>query len=375
MINLQRVNAATANVTNTSFAHKISLTSGPFGLQELRSVFSFPASNGRSWTLSVQTSDLAAMIFTILVLTFAIDHYLYNSRYLIHIGCGKRVKGHAAALDEKASLHEKEALNVESGQKRSNDKNSDLKPESEHDSDPPASSTLPRWVRRAIWISVILVFLANGCGGKEKAFASETEKETLERSSVKAGVEGETDTSPPTRRWGKLVQHPWSQAISSSVILFVAFLAMLGVFTYHLLFWPAMLAVLILLQCDYYQYSNDSAIVPWQSIALKSTLHLAIWMIIGMTLLLKPNRFQGVLRTCFKWTQVVNWWLFWAVMEPHSVGVFVAKRFGFYYPEIMMEVMFIVRPSLVAYLYSGTVCDAVVAVRLCKYFWNDDVMK
>jgi hypothetical protein len=376
MVNLLTVDAATANVTNTTFAHKLGLTDGPFGLQEVESVLSFPARNGRSWTVSIQTSDVATVIFTILVLTFALDHYLFRSRYLVHIGGARRDKDQAAALDEKASLHEKKALNVECGQKCSDDEDSKLEPKSEHESDSPASTTRSRWVHRAVF-TLLILFLALLVGGKnEKEIASKTNKETLESSSTEAEAEGEVDKSPPTSRWGKFVQHPWSQGIVKSAIFLLVLLAMLLVLKYYLLFWPCLLTVFIMLQCAVYEYLNHGATVPWQSIALKSTLHLAIWTIIGVTLLLKPNRLQGVLWKCFKWTHAVNWWLFWGILESYCLGAFVARRIGFHYTGITMQViLLIMRPSLVAYLYSGIVCDVVVAVRLCKYFWNNDITK
>jgi hypothetical protein len=159
-------------------------------------------------------------------------------------------------------------------------------------------------------------------------------------------------------------------------ILLLVLLAMLLVFAFYLLFWPSILILFIMLQCGFYEDLNQGAKVPWQSIALKSTLHLAIWTIIGVTLLLKPNRLQGVLWKCFKWTHAVNWWLFWGIVESYSFGAIVARRIGFHYTGISMEVvLLIMRPSLVAYLYSGAVCDGVVAVRLSKFFWNNDITK
>ncbi|MCJ1436245.1 hypothetical protein MMC27_005623 [Xylographa pallens] len=373
MVNLLPLNAATANVTNTTFAHKLSLTDGLLGLQELKSTLSFPANNGISWTLSTQTSDLAALISTIVVLTFAIDHYLFNGRYLVHIRGANRAKSSAVALDEKAALHEKEALQVESGQKSSNNGESGPTIRSKHDSDRPASKAFAQWVRRAMWISVILFLVALGV--EQKKVASETDKETLESSSMKAEAESQADISLPINRWDKVVQHPWSKTILQSAILFVGTLVMLVVLTFHLLFWPMMLAYLILQRCAMYEYFHNNAIIPWQSIALATALQLVIWTTIGATLLVKPNRFQGVLWKCFKWTHAVNWWLFWGISELYSVGHFVARYYGFQYSAITMEVIFILQPTLVAYLYSGVVCDVAVAVRLCKLFWNNVDLK
>lgn len=378
MVNLLTVDAATANVTNTTFAHKFRLTDGPFGLQELESVLSFPPRYGKSSTVSIRTSDVAAVVFTILVLTFAIDHYLFKSRYLMHIGGAKREKDHTAALDEKASLYEKEALIIESGQKCSNDEDSDLDPKSEHDSESLVPTARSRRVHRAIQILAILFLIAmsDGTKKKKKHISSKTRKETLENSSIKADPQGEMDRSPPTSRWGRFDQHPWIQTMLDFAILFLGSLFMLVVFTFHLIFWPLLLLLFIALQCAFYEDVNHSAIVPWQSIALKSTLCLAIWTIIGATLLLKPNRLHVVLWKCFKWTHAVNWWLFWVGLYSYDLCGFVARLSGFHDTNITKEViMFFLRPSLVAYLYSGVVRDAVVAVRLGNFFWNGDITK
>lgn len=374
MVNLQIVNAATANITNATLA--FGLTDGPFGLQELESVLSFPPRNGRSWTVSIKTSDIVAVVFTILVLTFAIDKYLFNSRYLVHIGGVKREKDDEAVLDEKASLHEKEALSVESGLKRSDDEDSDLEPSSQHDSGSPASTASPGRFSRAIQILAIL-FLAALFNSKEmEKTPSKTHKETPESSSVKTETEGEANESRPTSRWGRFVQHPVSQQMSEYATLLLLLLSMLAVFAFHLLFWPLFLGLFIILQCALSEDANRGTTVPWQSIALKSTLYLAVWTIIGVNLLLKPNRLQGTLWKCVKWTHAVNWWMFWFLFEGHYLWGFVARRIGFPYSQIVMEmVFFITQPLLVAYLYSGVVRDAVVAVRLCKFFWNYDFTK
>ena len=129
----------------------------------------------------------------------------------------------------------------------------------------------------------------------------------------------------------------------------------------------------ILLQCLFHEKLNPGATVPWQAIALKSTLHLTIWTIVGVTLLLKPNRLQGMLWKCLRWTHAVNWWLFWVPFESYYLSVFMAGRIG---TNSTVEVfMFILRPSLLAYLYSGIIRDAFVAVQLCKFIWNNAMTK
>lgn len=376
MANLRTADAATATVTNNTFAHKLGLTDGAFGLQQLESVLSFPARNGRSWTVSIRASDVAIITFTILVLTFAIDYYIFKSRYLVHIGGATRDKDQAAALDEKASLHEKEALSVESGQNCSNHEDSDPEPKSKHNSHT-SQSPLPRWIHRAFSNTLLILILLASFGGRNnKEIPSKIHKGILERSSAKAKAEEDVAKTPPTSWWGKFVQDPWSQRVLASAILVLGFLAMLAVIAFHLIFWPLLLAFFILLQCLFHTDLNHGATVPWQPIAIKSTLQLATWTIIGVTLLLKSNRLQGVLWKCFKWTHAVNWWLFWVVFESYKTWVFVARRGDSQSTGTTMEVfLFIIRPSLVAYLYSGVVLDAVVAVRVSKYFWSTDVTK
>ena len=376
MVYLQMVNTATANVTNATVALKFGLTDGPSGLQEFESVLSFPPRNGRGWRVSIKTSDIVAVTFTILVLTFAIDKYLFNSRYLVHIGGVRRKKDDAAVLDEKASLHEKEALNVESGLKCSNDEDSDLEPKLQHHSDSPASTARPRRLSGAIRILAIL-FLAALFDYKDlKKTPSETHRGTLESSSVETEAEEEVNKSRPTSRWGRFVQHPVLQGMLRYATSLLILLFMLAVFTFHLLFWPLFLGLSITLQYALYEDTNGGATVSWQSVALKSTLYLAIWTTIGVNFLLKPNPLQSMLWKCVKWTHAVNWWLFWVVFEGHFLWGFVARRTGFPYSVIVTEIVFfILRPVLVAYLYSGVVCNAVVAVRLCKFFWNYDLTK
>lgn len=375
MVNIQIVTAATANVT--TFAHTFSLADGFLGLQELESILSFPPRNGKSWTVSIKTSDVAIALFAILVLTFAIDKHLFKSRYLVHIGGVKREKDDAAVLDEKASLHEKEALNVESGLKCSKDEDSNLEPNSQHDPASPASTARPGRLSRALQIMAILLLATLFDSKDMKETTSKTTKETLASSSLQSEAEAGVNKSRPTSRWRRFVQHPVSQKILGFATVSSILLFMTVIFAYHLIFWPLFLALFIGLQCAFYDEVNRGATVPWQSIALTSTLCLAIWTLIGANLLLKPNRLQSTLWKYVKWTHAVNWWLFWVIYYTHYVLGFVARRTGFDYDSRgMLELgMFFLRPTLVAYIYSGFLRDAVITVRLCKFFWNYDFTK
>ena len=373
MVHLITVDPTTANVTNNTFALNFSLVDSLFGLRELESGLTFPLPNGLSWNLSIRTSDIVVIIFNILLLTFAIDRYLFNSRYLVHIGGATKEKDHAAIHDEKAYLHEKEALNLESGQKGSSDGDSSLEPKPEDDSNFPATTALSRWTHRAIYILLLLFLVAISDGKKEKEKAHKARPES---SSEKTDAEGEVDRLPRTEWWGKMVLPPRIQGPLMAAVVPLIVLFMLAVVVLHLLFWPLLLTLFILLQCALHGEIKPGVTVPWESIAIKSTLHLAIWTVIGVGLLLKPNRIQGMFWTFIKWTHAVNWWLFWVVFELYFCGTPVARWFGIYYPQNMMKVVFFVlRPSLVAYLYSGVVRDVLIAVRLGKYFWNNEIMK
>lgn len=138
-VHLITVEPTTGNVTKTllTLALNISLIDGPFGLRELESDLSFPPS---SWNLPIRTSDIVVVLFIILFLTFAIDRYLFESRYLVHVDNATKKKDQATVQNEKAYLHEKKALNIESGQKDSSDKDRSLKQRSEDDSNIPTST-------------------------------------------------------------------------------------------------------------------------------------------------------------------------------------------------------------------------------------------
>ena len=372
MVHLIALDATAANVTNNTSALKFSLIDGPFGLRELESDLTFPPRNGMSWNLSIRTSDLVVVIFAILFLTFAIDRYLFKSRYLVHIGATKE-KDHVAVHDEKAYLHEKEALDLESGKKGSRDGDSSLETKSEDDSELPTSTALSRWIHRAIYILLLLFLVAISEGKKE---SRKHHKATPASSSEKTDPEGEVDQPPQTSWWGKMVLPPRIQGLAMAAVIPLILLFMLAVVVFNLLFWPLLLTLFILLQCALHGEINPGVAAPWESVAIKSILHLAIWTIIGVGLLLKPNRIQGTLWQVIKWTHAVNWWLFWVIFESYFCGSPVARWFGIHFSQNTMKVvLFVLRPSLVAYLYSGVVRDVLIAVRLGKCFWNNDVVK
>ena len=381
MVNFLAVDAASANLTNSNFAPTFSLTNGPFGLRELESILTFPPRNGTSWIVSIRTSDLVAVFVSILVLTFAIDQYLFDSRYLVHIGGATRPDDHPATLDETAALHEKEAFIVESGQKCGKDVKSNLEPQSEHCSACPASTARSRrsWKIPHTLRIVILIAIALSVFDDKKVveIVSGPYKETPGSPSDEAEAEKELEQSPPISRWGRFVQHPKVQRVRQSTSSLLLLLATVVIVVFRLLLWPWFLMLFILQQCLFYEELNRGAPVPWQSITLKSSLYFVLWTIGGVTLLLKPNRFQGAFWKCSKWVYAVNWCMFWIVFETHFVLGFAIKAAGFYYPPGITTglVMFFLRPSLVAHIASGVLRDASATVRLVIFFRNKEVLK
>jgi hypothetical protein len=364
------VDATTLNATNTTFPGA-RLTNGPFGLQEIQTFLVVPAPNRRRWAVWVSTSDLAAVVFAILLLTFAIDHYLYKNRYLVHVGGARRAKTTAAVPDDKAALHEKEARDLESGQKCSNDEGSDVKPISKREPDSQASNLFWRLVDRVAFISLVLIYYAFIYDGekpaseKKKETPESTSESTSKSTSAKAETESEVENPPA----------PWKRRVLNGTILLLLLLFTLLFFAFHIAFWPVLLMLFILGQGGFFEYLNQDAMIPWQSIAFETTAYLTIWTLIGATLMMKPNRFQGILWIGFKWTHAVSWWVFWGFMESYYIGGRVAGWFGFDTEVSPILFVFVVQRLLVPYLYSGIVCNVVIGVRLVRHFWNLDLPK
>ena len=368
MVNFLLVDAVT-DTTNTTFAYRL----GPFGLQEFECTLSLPTSNGKSWTISTWTSDIVILIFTILVFTFAIDHYLFNSRYLVHIRGATRIKDRNLSLEEKAALHEKEALNVESGN-LSNNENYDRESKAKHNSDPSSSTTSQTWRERAVSTLLTLFALSFGLYGSENPQKSSEHKDELPSTPSTQGGEKEEDVNKPLHagRWSRFFTHPVTEKIFSYVLLILASLFMLAGFAFHIVFWPFFIFLFTSLERG---LSEDTHLnVSALSIKLKFISYLAIWTIIGVTLSLKPSRFQGPLWKCLKWTHIINGWLFFGILYSHIAVTHLPERVG-YNIEIIKLVLFTMRPPLIAYIFAGVVCNATVLVRVYKYCWYDDNTK
>ena len=168
----------------------------------------------------------------------------------MHVGGATKKKDQAAVQDEKAYLHEKEALNIESGQKGSSDGDRSLKIKSEDDSNVPTSIARPRWTLRRFYILLLLFVIAFSVGQKTK---EEITKAAPESSSEKTDAEGQLDQPPQTSWWGKLVLPPRVQGLLTAAIVR---LAMLAVVVFHLLRWLLLLTLFIMLQCFFHEEIN-----------------------------------------------------------------------------------------------------------------------
>ncbi|MCJ1234081.1 hypothetical protein MMC14_002039 [Varicellaria rhodocarpa] len=363
MVNILRVNA----LINTIFANR----DGHFGFQELECTLSFTTSDEMNRTVSTWTSDIALLLFTILLLTFVIDHYIFNGRYRAHILNVEMDHDSNLSLEDEVLLHEKEALDVESGQKNSNE-DRDPEPKSKHASFSSASLNYRRGVHRAT-TTLLGLFVFSLFGSEKPETAFKVFKDVSRRSSTKAKAREDSNKSGRAGKWSRLCRHPWSQRLFSSIMLLLGLVVILCVFACHILFWPALMSIFILEESAIYEDLHSGVTVPRQSIALKLTVYLVLWTIIGVTLLSKPSRFRIMLWKCLKWIHAINWWLFFAILESHNIWAFVVKRMGFYNIEISKAVLFIMRPSLVAYVYSGVLRDAVLVMKVFKYLWYNDI--
>jgi len=218
----------------------------------------------------------------------------------------------------------------------------------------------------------ILVLFCYSLSGvtDEKEAASTNDKE--EPKSTDTITKAEAEESPPPTRWGKIYRHPWikSTGISSGVLLLLLCRLFILVARFFVC-WPGLFGLFVLNQIAFYQEIHRDKTVPWQSITLNATACLTIWTVTGVTLLMVPNRFQDTSWKCFKWTHAVSFWLFWIPFESYYMGGFVLRWIGVPNPGITTNLyMFFLQPSILLYIYSGIVFDAVDGLRLCKHFWN-----
>ena len=363
MVRLYTLDAVVSNVTNTTFKHQFSLVDGPFGLRELESTTSFPARNGLSRTISIQTSDIAIFTLVTILATFAIDRHFFKSRYLIHVGGLGKKKHESDVLNEKASLHEKEALNVEAGETTSESP-------SEPKSDTGALTTWRKWTIRAMFIIATCLFLTIGYSEMKKVEAANAKQEAKRSTTdTDTPTEEKDDTPRAPFRWRRLVD-----SLSTYLFIPISILALLG---FQTLFWPFYLTYFILSEIlisgDLYKKDPSSAPDGWKWILLKLLLFFTIWTIAGATLMHKPTRYQIKIWAAFKWTHAVSWWLFWGILELKVWGGLLAKGLSLSIrclPE--QSFVFVMRPFLFAYLCSGMVCNCVSAFRVFKYVREHD---
>ena len=376
MVKIFTLDAVVADVTNTNFVQKFRLVNTLFGFQELESLTSFPARHGLSRILSMQTSDIAAAIFVILLSSFVIDRYLFKSRYLIHIGGTKKKaekeKDVEASLEEKASLIEEEVHDIETEKHVPLDEKSVPNATPEPSSGPRPSTTQRKISWKALAMILILYLLGLEEEFGKKGAASQPKEEKPENPSIEA--KEKADKTSPTSRWGKIIQHPWTRKVEDKALLFFIALFTFVTAAYHVLFWPWFLMYFIVTECAIYGRLYNTTTVPWRSITLNMTLYTTLWTIAGATILLKPNRFRGVLWNSFAWTYAIVWWLFWIIMESHLFGEILVRWAGTSVAGFTeRSFMFIMRPFLFVYLYSGVVCNVVVAVRAIKHLWEEEI--
>ena len=364
MVKVYTLDAVVANVTNCTSTHKFSLVEGPFGLHEIESITSFPARDGVSRTVSIRTSDPAFFLVMTILLTFAIDRYLFKSRYLAHVGRMRKEKDQtAAALDESASLHEKEAFDVEAGEKSS-------ETESEPESDTQTMTKRQRLVARVL-ISMIMLFFVTIRPSKGKKNKEVKSKEETPEKLVTDNQTEEIDAPPPpSSRWCMFVSGPIAYLLLS--------LSIIAVLAYQLLFWPVLLAYFIgyerLIYGDLYKNDGEHSTILFESNPLRPICYFAIWTIAGVTLMENTTRFHIKIWTAFRWTHAVTWWLFWGILEFHVWGDMMAKWMGLSLRGLPPpSFAFVILPFLFAYLCSGMVCNATTTLRTIKYLWDNDV--
>ena len=375
MVKLYTLDAAVANVTDTSSVHRFSLANTPFGLQELESITSFPARHGVSRTLSIQTSDIAAIIVIILTTSFVIDRYLFKSRYLTHVGGTKekaeKEKDVEANLDEKAPLVEKETPDVEGKKQVQFDERfvPNAGPATSSEPQPPKIRPRGTW-RILLLVLISYLFIGNETSGEDDAISKPKEEKS---ENLSAETKKKVDTPSPTSRWGKFVQHPRARNFFDNILLVFVALCTFVAAAYHVLFWPWFLMYFIVTECAIYGRLYHTTTVPWRSITLNMTLYTTLWTILGVTLLMKTHRLRSVLWNSFAWTYAIVWWLFWIIMESHLFAEILVKWAGLSVAGFTEQTfMFIMRPFLFVYLYSGVVCNIVTAVPTIKRLWEEE---
>ena len=365
MVKLYSLDAVVANLTDNTFIHKFRLVRGPFGFQELESITSFPPRDGVRQTVLIQTSDVAFFAIIVILATFAIDRYFFRSRYLTHVCQVKKEKDRATVLDEKASLHEKEAFNVEAG-RHSPELGSEPKPDTQ------MPTKRQRWAARAFCTLAVLFLIAIGISDGKKDEKSKNKPKASEDSATDTQTKEKVDTPIPSSL------SPWDRYMYGPVISIFVLLSIFVVFAFHLLFWPLLLACFItyeiLILENLHPDDAENSTFLWKAIALRRIAYFTVWTIVGVTLVLKPTRFQRKIWMAFRWTHAVTWWLFWGIIESHALGGLMARWMCLSIrclPE--QSFVFIMRPFLVAYLCSGAVCNAASALCMIKYLWDNDI--
>ena len=373
MIRFQTVDASNTNVTILSY--HFSLVNGLLGLQELQCSLNHPTSNQQYWTLSIQTSDVVAALFFVVIFTFVIDHHFFKNRYLRHVGALKDVDGATrarrvlAALEKGKAHDDKSRLVFRSEEKTSLGEAGNLEAQTDSGSSPTGS--FRQRVNKVICtLAILLLALMSRSTGE--GVSSPTE-EAPRASQGPLEAEGGTNDCARNSRSDQAVYGSFSGRMRRYGVLLFVSLGGLYFLAYCVFFWPLILAFHITLEYAIHRVLHDGEPVHKLHIALKLILNLATGMTVGIFLLTKQSRFQELLWKCFRWIYAIDWWLLWGLWESSYVWAFIAKRIGSSTEGIMPMVFFVTRPLLIAYLYLGVVLDATVAMQVAWYLWKNSL--
>ena len=374
MIRFQTVDASNTSVTILSY--QLGLVDGLLGLQELQYSLNHPTGNQRYWTLSIQTSDVVAALFFVVVVTFVIDHYFFESRYLRHVGGLRHNDGATRTRRDSAALEKGKAEDYKSSlvsgveEKTGSGKAGILEAHAESGFSPSGSGSYRQRVYKVLLtLAILLLALIPNARSTGEAGFSPIE-EAPRASHGRSEAEGGSNESARDSRSDTAVHGSFSGSIKRYGALLLASLCCLYLLIINLIFWPVFLLLHIAQECAIHEHLYPGEPVRMLHIALKSILKLAIWMTIGILLLTKPSRFQRLLWKCIRWIYAIDWWLYWGLLESYIVWAFIAKRIGSSTTGILPTVLFVTRPLLITYLYFGVVLNASVAVQVTRYLWE-----
>lgn len=383
--NLSATITDTSNLTDPAIIHTVAvlaLVDGPLGWQQFQTSVSISASSGRMWTISLRTFDLVAIVSAIILLAFAVDHYYFNSRYLVHIGGATPPTWATVGA---STTQKKNVRDLESSHEHKYELENKPKPQSvsAEDSQPRTPSPQPRprcWNQATFVLFTFLVppdIASIVIETKASNNEGETPKSSPEPSDSSMSTEKplEKQAEPSScNRLGLLIRHPWMRKIARFTRTLGLWLLLAFICLCRVLFWPFMLFFSIAFPVINYNILYPDEPMQWRDIArlsLISFLRLTFWTSAMVTLLLRTSQLQGKLWKSFRWTHATTWWLLWGSMELSRCLPYVFQVLGL--PRIALGRVYDVAlmPLLItAYLYSGLVCNVTVAVVMAKKLWK-----